>query len=190
MHNYAVFQTPAPLSLQYASTQDFWRNMAWTNETKYLGFTLDSKLRYRTHISCILRKANYRLRQLFPTLNKSSTNDINLALVIYKSLLRSILSYASPWRGYAANTYVNKVLKITTKLPRVPPNVTLHEQKKMSLIKSHFKRLVRALYRKSATSETARFKNWDTTIPSVINICVPCPCLQDHPLHTATLSNT
>jgi hypothetical protein len=34
--------------------------------------------------------------QPFPILNKSSTIDINLALVIYKSLLRSILSYASP----------------------------------------------------------------------------------------------
>jgi hypothetical protein len=64
------------------------------NETKYLGATLDSKLTYGTHIPWILRKANYRLRQLFPVLNKSSTIDINLALLIYKSLLFSILTYA------------------------------------------------------------------------------------------------
>jgi hypothetical protein len=41
-------------------------NIAWSKETKYLGVALDSKLTYRTHISCILCKANYRLRQLFP----------------------------------------------------------------------------------------------------------------------------
>jgi hypothetical protein len=76
-------------------------NTASTNETKYLGVTLDSKLTYRNHISCIRRKANYRLRQLFLTLNKSSTIDINLELVICKSLLRSILTYVSPVRGYA-----------------------------------------------------------------------------------------
>jgi hypothetical protein len=69
----------------------FNENIAWTKETQYLGVTLNSKLTYRTHISCISRKANYRLRQLFPILNKSSTIDINLAL-IYKSLLRSILT--------------------------------------------------------------------------------------------------
>jgi hypothetical protein len=47
--------------------------------------------------------------QLYPILNKSSTTDINLALVIYKLLLRSKLSYASPAWGYAANTYINKL---------------------------------------------------------------------------------
>jgi hypothetical protein len=71
---------------------------------KYFGIMLDSKLTYRTHISCILHKANYRLRQLLPILNKSSTTDINLVFIIYKSLLPSILTYASPAWGYAANT--------------------------------------------------------------------------------------
>jgi hypothetical protein len=78
---------------------------AWTNKTKYLGLTLDLKLIQRAHICCILRKANYRLRQLFPILNKSSTININLELVIYKSLLRSVLTYASPLWGCATNTF-------------------------------------------------------------------------------------
>ena len=143
----------------------FNKTISWTKETKYLGVTLDSKLTYRTHISCILRKANYRLRQLYPILNKSSTIDINLALVIYKSLLRSILSYASPAWGYAANTHINKlqtfqnkVLRIITKLPRVTPITTLHEQTGMSSIKSHFKRLARTLYQKSVTSENSQIQ--------------------------------
>jgi hypothetical protein len=102
----------------------FDENIASTSETKCLGVTLDSKLTYKTHLSCILQKANNRLRQMFHILNKSSTIDINLALIIYKSLLRSILKYASPVRGYAAETYINKlqtfqnkVLRIITKLP-------------------------------------------------------------------------
>jgi hypothetical protein len=51
-------------------------NIAWTNETHYLGVTLDSKLTHGTHISCL------HSAQLFPILNKSSTIDINLALII------------------------------------------------------------------------------------------------------------
>jgi hypothetical protein len=94
----------------------FNENIAWTKETKYLGIALDSKLTYRTHISCILRKANYRLRQMFPILNKSSTIDINLALIIYKSLLRSILTYACPVWGYAANSYINKLQAFQNKV--------------------------------------------------------------------------
>jgi hypothetical protein len=61
----------------------FNENVAWTNETKYLGVILDAKLTYKSHISSLLRKANCRLRQLFPILNKSSTIDVNLALIVY-----------------------------------------------------------------------------------------------------------
>jgi hypothetical protein len=93
-------------------------------------------------------KAINRLRQLFPILNKSSTIDINLALIIYKSLICSILTYASPVWGYAAKTYINKlqtfqnkVIGIITKLPRVTPIGTLHEQTGMPLIRSHIRKL-------------------------------------------------
>jgi hypothetical protein len=87
----------------------FDENIAWASETECLGVILDSKLTYKTHISRILRKANNRLRQLFRILNKSSTIDINLALIIYKSLLCSILTYASAVWDYAAKTHMNKL---------------------------------------------------------------------------------
>jgi hypothetical protein len=69
----------------------FYENIPWTKETKYLGVTLDSKLTFKSHISRTLQKLNYRLRQIFPALNRSSSIDINLALIIYKSLLLSII---------------------------------------------------------------------------------------------------
>jgi hypothetical protein len=77
----------------------FSKNIAWTKETKYLGATLDSKLTYRTNISYILRKANCGLRQLLPVLNKSSINDINLTLVIYKALLSFHVDICLPLMG-------------------------------------------------------------------------------------------
>jgi hypothetical protein len=109
-------------------------NVAWTKETHYLGVTLDSKLTFFTHSTSILRRANYKLRQLIPILNQPSTIDINSGLIIYKSLLRSILTYACPIWVYAANTYrnklktfQNKIPMIITKLPRIASIVTLHE---------------------------------------------------------------
>jgi hypothetical protein len=102
---------------------------------------------------------------MFPILNKSSTIDINLALIIYKSLIRSILITASPVWGYAAKTHMNKlqtfqnkVLRIITKLPRVTPILTLHEQRGMPLIRSHIRKLARAVYQKSTNSDNSQIK--------------------------------
>jgi hypothetical protein len=88
-----------------------------------------------------------------------------LELIIYKSLLRSILTYAYPIWGYAANayknklqTFQNKVLRIITKLPRVISIVTLHEQTGMPLIRSHIKKTTGALYQTSAGSENSQIQ--------------------------------
>jgi hypothetical protein len=103
----------------------FRTNIAWSNEVKYLGVILDRKLTYRSHINNSVTKANHRLRQLYPILNKSSFININLALTIYKTLIRPIITYAAPAWGYAAKTHLsklqvfqNKVLRIVTKLTK------------------------------------------------------------------------
>jgi hypothetical protein len=82
-----------------------------------------------------------------------------------------MLAYASPLGGYATNTYINKlltfqnkVLRIITKLPRVTPIVTLHEQAGMSLI-SIIKRLEAAFCRKSITSENSQIQELGHCVP-------------------------
>lgn len=74
----------------------FHTTINWTKQVKYLGVTLDSKFTYKYHISKSLCAANHRLRQFHYILNKSSAININLVLTIYKSLFRSILTYATP----------------------------------------------------------------------------------------------
>jgi hypothetical protein len=80
-------------------------------------------------------------------LNKSSAIDINLALTIYKTLIRPIITYAAPAWGYDPKTHFkelqvfqNKVLRIITKLPRVTPTDILHEQTAMETIKNHVRK--------------------------------------------------
>jgi hypothetical protein len=55
-------------------------------------------------------------------------------------------------------TFQNKVLRIVTKLPMVTPIVTLHEQTGMLLIRRHIRKLVRAVYQKSANSDNRQIK--------------------------------
>ena len=65
----------------------------------------------------------------------SSPININLVLTIYKSRIRSTLTYVTPAWGHTADAHFNrldifqsKVLLKITKLPRVTPIDTLHEQ--------------------------------------------------------------
>jgi hypothetical protein len=87
----------------------------------------------------------------------SSIIDINLGLIIYKSLFRSILTYASLVWGYTASIYVNKLQKFQNKVPRIiTPILTLHEQKGILLIINHIGKLTKALHQKSADSENSQ----------------------------------
>jgi hypothetical protein len=55
-------------------------------------------------------------------------------------------------------TFQNKVFRIITKLPRVTPILTLHEQTGMPLIRSHIRKLARAVYQKSANTDNSQIK--------------------------------
>jgi hypothetical protein len=82
--------------------------IASSNEVKYLGVILDRKLTYRSHMNKAVRKVNHRLRQFYPILNKFSIN-IKLALTIYKTLIRLIITYVNPAWGYTARTQISKL---------------------------------------------------------------------------------
>jgi hypothetical protein len=120
-----------------------------------------------------MRKANCRLRQLFSVPNKPSTADVNLALTVHKSLLQSILTYASPAWGYAADCYThklqtfqNKAVRMITKLPRAKPVATLHEQTATSLINNYIKGLANKLHLKSAKSSNCLIQKLGQCDPS------------------------
>jgi hypothetical protein len=52
----------------------------------------------------------------------------------------------------------NKILRIITKLPRVTPTATLHEQTGMPLIRSYVTKLTRDFYHMSAASENSQIQ--------------------------------
>lgn len=58
-------------------------------------------------ISNALCKANHRLGQLYPVIDKSSPININLALAVYISLIRPTLTYAAPAWEHAAKIHFN-----------------------------------------------------------------------------------
>ena len=83
---------------------------------KYLGVLIDSNLSWKYHIGHITSKISKtvgiiaRLRYYVPT---------NVLLTIYQSLIFPYLSYGIVTWGHAAQTYINQILVLQKRGPRV-----------------------------------------------------------------------
>lgn len=118
------------------------------NEVKYLGVTLDKKLLFNKHIYSSCEKALKYFRALWPFLNRRSRLNIKNKNLIFKCVIRPILSYASPIWYRAAKTHLkrlqviqNKCLKMIFHKPWRYPTSLLHEETGYELLVDYIKRL-------------------------------------------------
>ncbi|GBM29798.1 putative RNA-directed DNA polymerase from transposon X-element, partial [Araneus ventricosus] len=87
----------------------FRRVIPWREETKYLGITLDKKLTFESHFAKITSDFKQARAQLKPLIGKDSKLSLDTRLLIYKSLLRPLISYACPVWLAAANNYIKSL---------------------------------------------------------------------------------
>ncbi|GBO13107.1 RNA-directed DNA polymerase from mobile element jockey [Araneus ventricosus] len=87
----------------------FRRVIPWREETKYLGITLDKKLTFKSHFAKIKSDFKQARAQLKPLIGKDSKLSLDTRLLIYKSLLRPLISYACPVWLAAANNYIKSL---------------------------------------------------------------------------------
>ena len=119
---------------------------------------------------------------------------MNLALTIYKSLIRSALTYAVPAWGHAAKTLVkklqvfqSKVLRMITKLPRVTPIDTLHDQTGMETVSRYVARTASKFYFKNQFSDNKQIKHLGHFNPTHDRYKMPRALLIDQPPFGANL---
>ena len=105
----------------------------WSSEVKYLGLRLTQTLNYSPHIKRQIGKAIGALIKLFPILSKESTLTTSTKILLYKTSIRSIISYAVPvWCSVSDSTYKqlqilqNKCLRVILNAPRRTPIKDLH----------------------------------------------------------------
>lgn len=106
----------------------------WTNEAKYLGVILDRRLTYRKHVDFVLQKAQMAIRLLYPLMCRKAKLDKNNKILLYKSCIRPIFTYAAPLMTQLANSNIailqrfqNRVLKMIMDLPFWTNTQTLHD---------------------------------------------------------------
>jgi hypothetical protein len=89
--------------------------------------------------------------------------------------------------------FQNKVLRIITKLPRVTPIETLHEEAGIETIQTHVSRIATKLYLKSQLSDNPQIRqlgqynpiNDEHKRPRVL-LMDRSPCKAKHPAHIAS----
>lgn len=118
------------------------------DDVKYLGVTLDKKLTFRKHILTSCDKAVKSFRALWPLLNRRSLLNHKNKNLLYKCVIRPILSFASPIWYRAAKSHLkrlqivqNKCLKMINCKHWRYSTATLHEETGYELFKDFIKRL-------------------------------------------------
>lgn len=116
----------------------------WTNTVKYLGMTLDSKLKFTQHISQARKKANQISGYLYPLMNKNSPLDKSNKLLIYTSIIRPTMTYAAPIWHNANPTLIHKLtakqnitLRQIHRAPWYATNQQLHKDTNIATLTEH-----------------------------------------------------
>lgn len=70
-------------------------DVEWGQVIKYLGLILDPKLTFSRHVDSIIVKTDKMIKCLYPLINRGSKLCHSNKILLYKSLFRPTISYAS-----------------------------------------------------------------------------------------------
>lgn len=90
----------------------------YSNTAKYLGMTLDCKLRWKEHIKMKVNELNLKYRKLHCLIGKTSRMSIYNKLLLYKQLLQPIWAYGIQLWGCAADSNIKVVQQFQNKVIR------------------------------------------------------------------------
>lgn len=119
-------------------------NIPWSKDSvKWLGIWLDKRLTWGDHIKRKVAQGHQRLQLLYPILNKKSRINMRTSILIYKTILKPVVTYAAPVWLPAAHSHLkkleifqNKVLRIISKAPWFVKNKNILKDLKMEPVKN------------------------------------------------------
>lgn len=152
----------------------------WQNNVKYLGVTLDKKLTWHTHIKHTIKKTKNAASALYPLLHYNSQTSLQNKILVYKSKLRPIMTYAAPiWatgNTKSLETLQNVLLRRFTKSPWFVRNSIINSDTKIPPLKKHIVDLAKSFFSKLASN------------PNPTISCLGQSSPDDNPLHRLPIS--
>ncbi|KFM71667.1 RNA-directed DNA polymerase from mobile element jockey, partial [Stegodyphus mimosarum] len=140
----------------------------WAKQVLYLGVILSKRFSWNPHITCCLKKFRARKASLNPLIARNSVLSIDNKLLIYKTMLRSILCYACPVWAYSnksirskLQTAQNCVLRQIVCAPWYIRNAKIHEELKIELYKMAQKKIGdQDIHRRFKVVTSQEFRAW------------------------------
>lgn len=119
----------------------------YANTAKYLGMTLDAKLKWKEHVKKKKQELNLKFRKMYWLLGRQSQLSIHNKLLLYKQVLKPIWTYGIQLWGCAKKsniniiqTFQNKVLRCIVDAPWYVRNDNLHRDLKIELVIEEIKK--------------------------------------------------
>lgn len=154
----AVFFTRRRKLRPLNNIQLFDEDVPWKASTKYLGLTLDPGLFWRIHTDSTVNKAKAIINQLYGMVNRRSRMSVTNKLLLYRAVIRPVLTYAAPIWGYAGSTQTNKLQVVQNKFARMAVdapwfvrNVNIQRELKLEPIADFIKKSAEKFFATTAT---------------------------------------
>lgn len=116
----------------------------WSSSIKNLGLHLDKRLTFRTHVEKVVQKGERLIRMLYPLISRNSKLNTRNKILLYKTMFRPVICYASPvWSACAKTHFLkaqrlqNKILKMMLGLHWRTRTTTVHEMAQIDMLKDH-----------------------------------------------------
>lgn len=119
----------------------------YENNAKYLGMTLDAKLRWKEHVKKKKAELGLKYRQHYWLIGRNSKLSISNKILIYNQILKPVWLYGIQLWGCASDsnikciqTFQNKVLRNIVNAPWYIRNSDLHRDLRIPTVKEEIKR--------------------------------------------------
>ncbi|GFX71000.1 RNA-directed DNA polymerase from mobile element jockey [Trichonephila clavipes] len=144
---WGVIDPPFQLSL-------FDDNIQWVPVVKYLGLHIDSRLTFKKHFDYQSEKFWGRISLAISLVGRRSPLSLENKVILYKQILRPVITYGSPVWGAAAATHMkkiqvmqNKILRVMTNAPWYVRNDVIHNDLQMEPISNYITKLSRNVFK-------------------------------------------
>jgi hypothetical protein len=97
----------------------------YANHVKYLGVILDKKITWKVHTETIPIAALRMFLSIYPIL-KIERLSVGAKLIVYKALIRFMLTYACPVCEFAADSHLLKLQQLQNRALRTIGNLPRH----------------------------------------------------------------
>lgn len=128
----------------------------WKDSVIYLGFTLDQKLTFKSHIEKVVKRASNMVRTLYCILKRNNPTKVQTKVQIYRAVIRPTMTYACPVYNNCAKLHFNKlqiqqnkVLRLVLNAERFTSNDNLHKEAKMPTIREYVDKITNNFYNKA-----------------------------------------